>query len=93
MTAYFVAISWISFGAFLLFCAYVLYHMAHDKKQTTVPTETPSEIRGIADDNLKFIPTTNLIMVALARTMEAQGVEDEPLIQELYKRGRSSTPK
>lgn len=52
-------------------------------------SDPPEKIRGVPDDKLKFISTQNLYLLAIARLMEAQGVQDEPLIAELYKRGRS----
>lgn len=56
-------------------------------------SESPEEIRGIADDRLKFVPTQNLVLIAIARLMEANGVDDEVLIEELYLRGRANLPK
>lgn len=47
------------------------------------------EIRGVPDDKLKFVHTSNLWLIAMARLMESQGVDDQPLIDELYRRGRS----
>ena len=57
---------------------------AHNPKETT-----PEQIRGVPDEKLKFVSTSGLIVLAIARIMESEGVEDQPLIDELYKRGRS----
>lgn len=45
--------------------------------------------RGVPDDKLKFVHTSNLWLIAMARLMESQGVNDQPLIDELYRRGRN----
>lgn len=47
------------------------------------------EIRGVSDENLKFVHTSNLWLIAMARLMQAEGVDDQPLIDELYRRGRT----
>lgn len=51
--------------------------------------DAPEHIRGVPDESLKFISTQNLYLIAMARLIELQAVDDEPLIAELYKRGRS----
>ena len=51
--------------------------------------ESPADIRHVADEDLQWISTSNLCLLAMARMMEAQGVDDEPLIEELYRRGAS----
>lgn len=56
-------------------------------------SESPEEIRGMSNERLKFVPTQNLVLIAIARLMEANGVEDEVLIEELYLRGRANSPK
>jgi hypothetical protein len=43
---------------------------------------------GITNERLKFMTNEQIIMVALARFMNALGVADDPLITELFKRGR-----
>ena len=48
-----------------------------------------AEIRGVADDALPLLSDNNLVILALARLYEANGVDDGALIGELYRRGRS----
>lgn len=65
-----------------------LYEMLRGRRLLEIfEGDDPQKIRGITDEKLKFMPTSNLCCVALARLMEAQGVDDQPLIDELYKRG------
>jgi len=46
-----------------------------------------AEIRGLPDANLPKLTDERLVMLALARLFEAQGVDDEAMVQELYRRG------
>lgn len=48
------------------------------------------QIRGIPDGDLKRLDNIKLISVGLARLMETVGCEDEELIAELYRRGKSN---
>jgi len=55
----------------------------------SVDESDQEQIRGIPDNRLAFVPSSNLLFVAVARLMEAEGVDDKKLIEELYKRGRA----
>jgi hypothetical protein len=47
------------------------------------------EIRQIKDDFLKLRSDQQILMIAMARFMESEGCDDQKLIDELYRRGRS----
>ena len=47
------------------------------------------KIRGVSDDALGLLSNDKLLMLAMARLYEAEGIEDEALIGELYKRARA----
>lgn len=55
-------------------------------------SETAEEIRGVSDEDLKWISNSTVMLLAMARLFEAQGIDDQPLIDELYKRGRAERP-
>ena len=49
--------------------------------------EESEEIRGIKDKDLPSLTDTQLILLALARLYEAEGIDDDILTEELYRRG------
>jgi hypothetical protein len=53
------------------------------------PDETQEQIRGVDDARLQTISTEQLLCIALARFMESQGCDDDALIKELYRRGKT----
>lgn len=46
------------------------------------------EIRGVKDCDLPKVSDGKLIMMSIARTMEAIGVDDIEMIHELYRRSK-----
>lgn len=48
------------------------------------------EIRGVPDAKLPFLDDGRLVMLTLARLLQAIGCDDAALIEELYRRGRSN---
>ena len=55
---------------------------------TNSPKES-AEIRGVPDERLSKLSNEQIICLALARLYEAEGVDDDALIDELYRRGRA----
>ena len=49
--------------------------------------EVSEDIRGIPDNELPTLTNDQLICVALARLYEGEMLDDEVLIEELYRRG------
>ena len=56
----------------------------------TVSKEEKEKIRGVSDSDLIKKTNVQLLCIAIARMMEGSGVDDEVLIQELYKRGKNN---
>jgi hypothetical protein len=50
-------------------------------------------IRGISDEALPRLGDLAILHLAIARLFEAHGVDDEKLIEDLYRRAIYSTPK
>jgi hypothetical protein len=62
-----------------------------EQSQQTIPALSETErLRGVKDEDLKWVHTGDLMLLALAVTLECG--EDEPLATELRKRGRMSVP-
>lgn len=50
------------------------------------------EIRGIENGKLPLLSDTQLIFLALARLYEGEGLDDDALVCEMYRRAGSSAP-
>ena len=50
--------------------------------------EKLERLRGLRNEELPALSDNRLIMLALATLFEAHGIEDVPLMDELYRRGR-----
>ncbi len=55
--------------------------------------EESADIRGVPDEALSTLTDTQVILIALARLYEGQGMDDRVLIDEMYRRGGANWAK
>lgn len=56
-------------------------------KRQSAPKYDPAAVRGVTDAELRKLSDPQIVALAVAVLMEALGIEDDPLIDECYRRG------